>query len=106
MIIFGSRRGNFDVELAMVSGYHDADMLKNLQNLFPADTSTEALAIEYKVLASLSMEDKARMTFELSDNIRDTAVAGIRSLHPEYNDRQLRRELIRRMHGITIELPE
>jgi hypothetical protein len=90
----------------MVSGYHATDMLKNLQNLFAADTAPEALAIEYKVLASLSMEDKARMTFELSDNIRDIAVAGIRALHPEYNDRQLRRELIRRMHGVDIELPE
>lgn len=81
-------------------------MIETFDNLFPADTSTEAMAIEYKVLASLSMEDRARMTFELSDNIRDIAVAGIRASHPEYNDRQLRRELIRRMHGVDIELPE
>jgi hypothetical protein len=90
----------------MVSWYHDPGMLKSIQNLFPADTSKEALAVEYKVLASLSMEDKARMTFELSDNMRDIAVAGIRASHPEFDDRQVVRELIHRMHGIIIELPE
>jgi|WetSurMetagenome_2_1015567.scaffolds.fasta_scaffold125648_3 hypothetical protein len=83
-------------------GYMD----ERFGNLFSADTSPEALAIELKTLASLSREDKAQMTFELSDNIRDTVAAGIRVSHPEYDDRKFRRELIRRMHGIDIELPE
>ncbi|MDO8335290.1 MAG: hypothetical protein Q7T74_00715 [Candidatus Saccharibacteria bacterium] len=78
-------------------------MVKNIKNLFAADTTPEALAVEYNVLSSLSMQDKARMTFELSDNIRDITMAGIRASHPTYNDQQLRRELIRRMHGIDIE---
>jgi uncharacterized protein (DUF1786 family) len=81
-------------------------MDKRFQNLFPADTTPEALVIEYKILSCLSMEDKAQMTFELSDNIRDTVAAGIRAMYPEYSDRQFRRELIRRMHGIDIEPAE
>jgi len=82
------------------------NMEKSIPNLFAADTDDEALAVELKVLASLSMEDKARMAFELSDNIRDTVAAGIRASHPEFDDRQFRRELIRRMHGIDIDLSE
>ena len=35
------------------------NMEKSIPNLFAADTAPEALAIELKVLASLSMEDKA-----------------------------------------------
>lgn len=81
-------------------------MEKSIPNLFAADTSAEALAVELKVLASLSGEDRVRMAFELSDNVRDTAAAGIRAQHPEYDDRQFLRELIQRMHGIEIDLPE
>lgn len=78
-------------------------MIKNVKNLFPGDTTPEALAVEYNVLLSLSMQNKAKMTFELSDNIRDITAAGIRAANPKYTDRQLRRELIIRMHGIDIE---
>jgi hypothetical protein len=78
-------------------------MQKNIPNLFAADTSPEALSIDLATLASMTPQDKARITFELSDNIRDTAVAGIRALHPEFDDRQVRAELIRWMHGIKLE---
>jgi hypothetical protein len=78
-------------------------MRKHIPNLFAADTSPEAMSVDFKTLASLTLQDKARITFELSDNIRDTAVAGIRALHPDFDDRQVRMELIRWMHGIKLE---
>jgi hypothetical protein len=81
-------------------------MRKTIPNLFAADTSPEAMSIDFKTLASLTLQDRARITFELSDNIRDTAVAGIRALHPEFDDRQVRMELIRWMHGIDLERME
>ncbi|OQA02440.1 MAG: hypothetical protein BWY69_01117 [Planctomycetes bacterium ADurb.Bin401] len=61
-------------------------MVKNIKNLFPADTTPEALAVEYNVLSCQSIQDKAKMTFELSDNIRDITIAGIRASHPLYNE--------------------
>jgi len=73
-------------------------------HLWAADTTPQARAAQYKALASLRMEERARMAFEMSDNMRDIAIAGIRASHPDFNERQVLRELIRRMHGIT--LPE
>jgi hypothetical protein len=78
-------------------------MVRNVKNLFPADTTPEALAVEYSVLSSRSGQDRAEMAFELSDNIRDITMAGIRASCPSYNESQLRRELIKRMHGVDIE---
>lgn len=78
-------------------------MWKNISNLLPTDTSPEAMSVDFKTLASLTLQARARITFELSDNIRDTAVAGIRALHPEFDDHQVRMELIRWMHGIELD---
>lgn len=81
-------------------------MQKTIPNLFAADTSPEAMLVGLAMLTSMTLQDRARITFELSDNIRDTAVAGIRSLHPDFDDGQVRTELIRWMHGIDLKLLE
>jgi hypothetical protein len=47
----------------------------------------------------MGMEGRARMTFELSDNVRAVTEAGIRHRHPEYDDRRVRLELIRTVLG-------
>ena len=38
------------------------------------------------------------MTIELSDNIRDITVSGIRKRHPEYSEDLVKKELIRYLH--------
>jgi hypothetical protein len=81
-------------------------MRKTIPKLFVADMSPEVMSIDFKTLASMTLQDRARITFELSDNIRDTAVAGIRALHPDFDDRQIRMELIRWMHGIDLDILE
>ncbi len=39
------------------------------------------------------------MAFEMSDNHRKAIEAKIRSQHPEYNDKAVKHELLRRMIG-------
>jgi hypothetical protein len=67
----------------------------------PADTTLDVIARQFKILAGLSIEQKAQMTFELSDNIRSVTMAGIRQVHPDYSDDEVRREFIKRLYGVT-----
>jgi len=39
------------------------------------------------------------MTMELSDNIRDITISGIRQRHPEYSEETVKETIIRYMHG-------
>jgi len=51
--------------------------------MIPADTTLEA----------------ARKQFELRDNARQNAIAGIKKLHPDFTDTQIKMELLRRIAG-------
>jgi len=53
-------------------------MNDDFNHLWTADTTPQARAAQYKALASLRMEEKACMAFEMSDNMRAMAIAGIR----------------------------
>jgi hypothetical protein len=64
-----------------------------------ADTTADAAQFQTAVLRRLGVEGRARMTFELSDNLRAVTEAGIRHRHPEYDDRRVRLELIRIVLG-------
>jgi hypothetical protein len=48
-----------------------------------ADTTADAARFQTAVLRRLGIEGRARMTFELSDNLRAVTEAGIRHRHPE-----------------------
>ncbi len=56
----------------------------------PADTSTEAYITQCRILRKMSTEDRARMTFELNDNLRATVESGIRQRHPDYTPEQVK----------------
>ena len=64
-------------------------------NLIPADTTIDALRKQFEILERLGIEGRAEMTFELSDNLRQITESGVRSRHPEYNDREVQREVLR-----------
>ena len=66
------------------------------------DTSGEATAVYYRVLRNLDLARRARISFQLSDNLRRIVEDGIRSRHPEYNRRMVKRELFRLMLGDTL----
>lgn len=65
----------------------------------PLDTTPNAYKKQIEILRKLSPERLALISFELSDNVRQIAIAGIRKMHPEFNETQIRRELLRRLVG-------
>jgi hypothetical protein len=71
-------------------------------NYIPADTTLEAHRKQVEILRKLSPQRKALMAMELTDNIRQIAIEGIRSRHPEFNEKQVMRELLRLIIGDDI----
>jgi hypothetical protein len=68
-------------------------------NLIPADTTIEAAKKQYEILRKLSPEKRALISFEISDNVREIAIAGIKKLHPDFTDTQIIMEVLRRTVG-------
>ena len=63
--------------------------------LIPADTTIEAMQKQFEILERLGIEGRAEMTFQLSDNLRQIAESGVRLRHPEYDEQEVRREVLR-----------
>ncbi len=59
-------------------------------SLRPADTSPEAAQIERLALERLGPQGRARLTFELIEQLRMIVEAGVRTRHPEYTAEQVR----------------
>jgi len=57
------------------------------------DTSPQASAVQLALYRKLDSRARARIAVELSDAVRETALAGIRRRHPEYNDEEVWRDL-------------
>ncbi len=55
----------------------------------PYDTSLRSANVQDDVLRKMDIRQRAEMTFELSDNVRRLAEAGVRSRHPEYDDKMV-----------------
>ena len=68
-------------------------------NAIPGDTTIEAARKQIEILRQMSPEKRALISFELSDNVRQIVIAGIRKLHPDFTDTQIKMELLRRMVG-------
>jgi hypothetical protein len=65
-----------------------------------SDTSPEAAAVQREIFRRMTTEQRLRLALEMSDSVRNIALAGLRSRRPELNDEQLSRELLRIMYGI------
>jgi hypothetical protein len=68
-------------------------------NAIPADTTVEAARKQFEILRRLTGQKRALISFEISDNIRQNVIAGIKKLHPDFTDTEIKKELIRRMVG-------
>jgi len=68
-------------------------------NGIPADTTIEAARKQFEILRRLDDETRLKMAFELSDNLRSIVEAGVRLRHPEYDEQQINRQVIRLMIG-------
>jgi len=69
------------------------------RSILGADTSKEAMRVQMAVLRKLGPERRLQMALELSETVRAVSEAGIRHRHPEYDERQVRRALIRMVLG-------
>ena len=49
----------------------------------------------------MSTEQRIRMALEMSESIRNVALAGLRSRRPDLDEEGLSRELLRIMYGFT-----
>jgi hypothetical protein len=56
----------------------------------PADTSPDAYRAQIEAYRAMGGSGRAAVMFRLNDLARSTALAGIRSRHPDYDDEQLR----------------
>ena len=68
----------------------------------PLDTTIDAAARQIHILRKMDTEQRAKMTFELSDSIRTTAEDGIRQRHPDYDDRQVNLARIKLILGTKL----
>jgi hypothetical protein len=67
-----------------------------------ADDS-KAAAIQREMFRSMTTEERFLMALEMSDSLRNVALAGLRSRRPDLDEKGLSRELLRIMYGFTPE---
>jgi len=65
----------------------------------PSDTTIEAARKQFEILRRLGPEVRAKMAFELSDNLRSLVEAGVRQRHPDYDEQKIKQEVLRLMIG-------
>jgi aminoglycoside phosphotransferase len=63
--------------------------------LLPADTTLEAARVQYMAYRRMPAGQRSQYAFDLSESLRQTALAGVRMRHPEYSDEQARLAIIR-----------
>jgi hypothetical protein len=64
-----------------------------------ADTTSDAMAKEFEVLRGMDVSQRAVITFDLSDNLRQIIEAGVRHRNPRWDDQAVKREVMRLMLG-------
>jgi hypothetical protein len=65
----------------------------------PSDTTVEAMRKEFTILRRLGPQVRARMAFEMSDNLRRIVEAGVRNRNPDFDQKKIGLEVIRLMIG-------
>lgn len=66
-----------------------------------SDTTPEAKAIQQDIFRRMTTEERLRMALEMSESLRNVALAGLRSRRPDLNENELSRELMRIMYGFV-----
>jgi hypothetical protein len=57
----------------------------------PMDTAPDAHALQIDAVRRMGPESRARLAFEMSDEIRSISAEGVRRRHPEYDERSVER---------------
>jgi len=64
-----------------------------------ADTSPRVAALQLQLYRQVGSAGRARIAVELSDAVRDTALAGIRRRHPEYSELEIASSFLRLVYN-------
>lgn len=67
------------------------------------DTTPRAAAIHLQLYREAGPSRRAQIAVELSDAVRDTALAGIRRRHPEYSEQEVALSFLRLVYGFNKE---
>lgn len=67
----------------------------------PFDTNQEAATIQEGIFRRMTTAQRLRLALEMSESLRNIALAGLRSRQPELNVDELSRELLRIMYGFA-----
>lgn len=67
----------------------------------PSDTSPQAEAIQLESFRRMTTAERLKLALEMSDSMRNIALAGLRTRRPDLNENELLRELMRVMYGFA-----
>ena len=67
----------------------------------PFDTSLAAATVQRDIFRRMTTAERLRLALEMSESLRNIALAGLRSRRPELDTDGLSRELMRIMYGIV-----
>ena len=63
------------------------------------DTSPKAAEVQFELYRRLGTSGRAQIAVDLSDAVRETALAGIRRRHPDYSEAEVLRALREILYG-------
>ena len=66
-----------------------------------SDTHPQADAIQRDIIRRMTTEERLRLALEMSQSMRNVALAGLRSRRPDLDDKGLSRELLRIMYDFV-----
>jgi hypothetical protein len=69
----------------------------------PADTSPAAFAHLIERYGEIGTAGRSRIAAELSDAVRETALAAIRRRHPEYSEADVARAFVKTVYQIDLD---
>lgn len=67
--------------------------------LIPDNISIEEIQKQFETLKNLTGEQRLQIAFELSDKKRQKLIDDIKKKHPEFTEKQVMLEVIRRCYG-------
>jgi len=65
------------------------------------DTAPEVAAIQEGIFRQMTTSQRLRLALEMSESLRNVAMAGLRKRYPELTSDELSRELLRIMYGFS-----
>jgi hypothetical protein len=68
-------------------------------NLIPDNANIDEMRKQFEILQNMTGEQRAEISFELSDKARQELIDDIKKQHPEFTKQQLIIEIIRRCYG-------